>query len=131
MFSHVMLGCRDIKRSSAFYDALLAPIGLIPCTENDSTLPFACWVDPGNTTGKFFICLPLNDADATAGNGVMVAFNAPSADSVDTAYNAAISLGGTDEGPPGPRPQYGDHYYGAYVRDLDGNKVHVVHHGAD
>src|SRR2546427_10912137 len=50
-----------------------------------------------------------------------------SPDAVDAAHAAGLARGGSDEGPPGPRPHYGDGYYGAYLRDPDGNKVHVVH----
>lgn len=57
----------------------------------------------------------------------MVAFLAPSAEAVDLAYARAMRHGGTDAGGPGPREHYGPGYYGAYLRDPDGNKVHVVH----
>jgi predicted lactoylglutathione lyase len=59
----------------------------------------------------------------------MVAFSAPHPDSVDAAYAAGIIAGGFDAGEPGPRSHYGDGYYGAYLRDPDGNKVHIVHRG--
>ena len=64
---------------------------------------------------------------ASAGNGSMVAFLAPSQDAVHTAYTDGLAHGGRDEGAPGPRPQYGKGYYGAYLRDPDGNKIHIVH----
>ena len=56
----------------------------------------------------------------------MVAFAAPSRAAVNEAYAAAVAAGGTDEGAPGPRPQFAADYYGAYVRDPDGNKLHFV-----
>lgn len=59
----------------------------------------------------------------------MIAFSAPSIAAVDTAYAAAMAFGGVDEGEPGARPHYGEGYYGAYMRDPDGNKVHVVYRG--
>ena len=59
----------------------------------------------------------------------MVAFAAPSRAAVDAAYAAAMAAGGTDEGAPGPRPKYTADYYGAYVRDPDGNKLHFVRRG--
>ena len=76
---------------------------------------------------RFYVYSPFNGEPATAGNGAMVAFVAPSPDAVDAAHAAGLARGGSDEGPPGPRPHYGDGYYGAYLRDPDGNKVHVVH----
>ena len=59
----------------------------------------------------------------------MVAFRAADASAVDAFHGARINAGGTDEGAPGPRPRYGDGYYGAYLRDPDGNKVHAVYRG--
>ena len=67
---------------------------------------------------------------ASHGNGWMVAFTAPSRAAVDAAYAAAIAFGGTDEGPPGLRPKCAADYYGAYVRDPEGNKLHFVTRGA-
>ena len=59
----------------------------------------------------------------------MVAFLAPTVEAVSAAYLAGIKAGGRDDGPPGERVRYGTGYYGAYLRDPDGNKVHVVHRG--
>lgn len=59
----------------------------------------------------------------------MVAFLAPSSTAVGLAHAAALATGGRDEGAPGPRPNYGRGYYGAYLRDPDGNKIHVVYRG--
>jgi predicted lactoylglutathione lyase len=59
----------------------------------------------------------------------MVAFTAASPEAVNRAYAAGIEAGGSDEGAPGPRPRYGNGYYGAYLRDPDGNKVHIAYRG--
>jgi catechol 2,3-dioxygenase-like lactoylglutathione lyase family enzyme len=59
----------------------------------------------------------------------MVAFLAPSPEAVEAAYAEGLRKGGSDEGPPGPRPHYDPDYCGAYLRDPDGNKVHIVHRG--
>lgn len=59
----------------------------------------------------------------------MIAFLAPTEEAVSAAHAAGLAAGGTDEGEPGPRPRYGDGYFGAYLRDLDGNKVHIVYRG--
>ncbi len=59
----------------------------------------------------------------------MVAFMAPSAEAVNRAYAAGMAAGGANEGPPGLRPNYGIGYYGAYLRDPDGNKVHIAFRG--
>ena len=59
----------------------------------------------------------------------MVAFLAPTPTAVDAAYSAGMAAGGKDEGAPGERPNYGIGYYGAYLRDPDGNKIHILHRG--
>ena len=71
---------------------------------------------------------PYDKKDATPGNGVTVAFEAPTREAVDAFHAAALAAGATDEGPPGIREHYHPSYYGAYVRDLDGNKLCVVCH---
>jgi hypothetical protein len=60
------------------------------------------------------------------GNGVHVAFNATSEQMIHAFHRAALEAGGTDDGAPGPRPDYGPDYFGAFVRDLDGNKIEAV-----
>ncbi|MCW3480969.1 VOC family protein [Neisseriaceae bacterium JH1-16] len=130
MFSHVTVGCRDIERAAAFYDAVLVPLGLqrrvvVP----DGGPAAACWGSPHHALPRFYVYMPFDGRAASAGNGSMVAFAAPSPAAVNAAYAAGIAAGGTDEGLPGPRPHYGDGYYGAYLRDPDGNKVHLVHRG--
>jgi predicted lactoylglutathione lyase len=57
------------------------------------------------------------------GNGTHVGFIAPTREAVHSFYEAAIAVGATDDGPPGPRPDYGEPYYGCFVRDLDGHKI--------
>lgn len=57
----------------------------------------------------------------------MTAFLAPSVEAVELAHAQAMRHGGIDEGAPGPRPHYGTGYFGAYLRDPDGNKIHIVH----
>jgi catechol 2,3-dioxygenase-like lactoylglutathione lyase family enzyme len=73
--------------------------------------------------------MPFNRELATVGNGSMVAFLAPNIDAVRKAFAAGIEAGGKTEGEPGERPNYGAGYYGAYIRDPDGNKVHIVYRG--
>jgi catechol 2,3-dioxygenase-like lactoylglutathione lyase family enzyme len=78
---------------------------------------------------RFYVYQPFNGEPATVGNGGMVAFLAPSTEAVGVAHAGGLEHGGTDEGGPGPRPHYGEGYFGAYLRDPDGNKVHIVHRG--
>ena len=130
MFSHVTVGCADLVRAAAFYDATLLPLGFRRrAVTPDGGPESACWVLPGQRLPRFYVTLPFDGAPATSGNGAMVAFLAPSSAAVDVAHAAGLVAGGVDEGAPGLRPHYGVDYYGAYLRDPDGNKLHLVHRG--
>lgn len=130
MFSHVTVGCSDLERAAAFYDAILAPLGLVrrPVTP-DGGPPAACWIVPNQQLPRFYVYIPFDGNGASAGNGSMVAFAAPSATAVDAAHRAGLASWGSDEGAPGPRERYGDGYYAAYLRDPDGNKVQIAYRG--
>lgn len=127
---HVSVGVADVKRAKAFYDAALAPLGLKPVMPVDLPGAGLVGVGYGETPDApvFWIQSPINRAPASAGNGVHVAFRAPSREAVDAFYLAAIERGGHDDGKPGLRTEYHPDYYGAFVRDLDGNKIEAVSH---
>lgn len=130
MFSHVTIGTHDLERAERFYDAVLAPLGLTRRTVSPDGGPAAlCWVRAQSPLPRFYVYQPFNGEPATVGNGSMVAFLAPSTEAVGVAHAGGLAHGGTDEGGPGPRPHYGEGYFGAYLRDPDGNKVHIVHRG--
>jgi predicted lactoylglutathione lyase len=84
---------------------------------------FIAWGTPGGAAG-FGLTKPFDGKPATVGNGVMVALAARDKAQVDRLHALALSLGGTCEGPPGPR---GEGFYAAYFRDLDGNKFCAIH----
>ena len=125
MFSHVTIGANDLARAGRFYDAFLAPLGITRFFEREGLVGWQRAGEPG----RLFVGTPFNKQGATAGNGWMCAFVAPSREAVGAAHAAALANGGTDEGAPGLRPQYAPDYFGAYVRDPEGNKLHVVHRG--
>ena len=130
MFSHITVGTNDLDRAATFYEAVLTPLGLRRrVVSPDGGPPSACWVNPDHPLPRFYVYCPYNLKKAAAGNGSMVAFAAPHPEAVDAAYTAGLRAGGIDEGKPGPRQHYGNGYYGAYLRDPDGNKVHIVHRG--
>jgi predicted lactoylglutathione lyase len=72
--------------------------------------------------------MPVDGQPATAGNGAHIAFTAPDTATVDAFYREAIRLGARDGAPAGPRPNCSAGYYGAFVFDLDGNKIEAVFH---
>jgi catechol 2,3-dioxygenase-like lactoylglutathione lyase family enzyme len=120
MLAYIMVGAKNIKRAAKFYDAALAPLGLVQTGMEDRYVGYG----PKNAPAKsqFYVTKPYNKKPATFGNGTMIAFTAKSRKAVDGFYAAALASGGTDEGKPGPRPAGGSNY-AAYVRDLDGNKI--------
>ena len=128
MFSHVTLGTHDLPRAIAFYDAVLAPLGIERVVSQYPN--WAAWQRRGEPE-KLWVGRPFNGLPASWGNGCMTAFTALSRTAVDAAYAAAIAAGGLDEGAPGLRVHYAPDYYGAYVRDPDGNKLHFVRRGAE
>ncbi len=127
MISHVFIGVTDFARANAFYAAVLAQLDLV-CKFCDHDKPWAAWMSADAPRPLLLIGHPFNGAAHTPGNGGMVALLAPSRAAVDNSHAAALTLGAVCEGAPGLRPQYHDSYYGAYVRDLDGNKIAVVCH---
>ncbi len=128
MFSHIAVGCTDLPRACLFYDAVLTPLGLLRrVVTPDGGPASACWVLPNQSLPRFYVYLPFDRQAASAGNGSMVAFLAPSSEAVTQAYEAGLAAGGADAGAPGARPHYGADYFGAYLRDADGNKIHLVH----
>lgn len=130
MFSHITVGTRDLERARRFYDAVLLPLGLKRRVVTPDGGPLAlCWVTGQALLPRFYVYMPYDGEPATVGNGSMVAFLAPTQEAVSVAHAGGLAQGGTDEGAPGVRPHYGDGYFGAYLRDPDGNKVHVVHRG--
>lgn len=125
MFSYVSLGTRDIAAATRFYDATLAPLGHARIADYDPDGTSAAWGldDPGP---HLWVTEPFDGNPASVGNGTMISFLAPSRTAVDVFHRAALENGGTNEGAPGLRPQYGPHFYAAYVRDPDGNKLNAV-----
>ena len=125
MLHHVSLGTRDADRAAAFYDPVLAVLGMRRLKLRDGS------VDYGTSTLFFSLERPSDGNPASVGNGVHVAFAAEDRAMVDAFYRAALANGGADAGPPGLRPEYDAHYYGAFVRDPDGNKIEAVTFSAE
>jgi catechol 2,3-dioxygenase-like lactoylglutathione lyase family enzyme len=125
VISHVTVGVADFERAFAFYAAVLPELGLV-LKFSEPENAWAGWVSPLAPRPLFLITQPFDGKPHAAGNGQMVALMAESRKIVDRTYAAALSKGGRCEGPPGLRPHYTPDYYGAYFRDLDGNKLCVV-----
>lgn len=123
MFSHVTLGTNDHERAKRFYEPVMAALGIGKPFDLPGRLVF------GEVAGqKLFIGAPFDGGAASHGNGEHIAFLAKDRAMVDAFHAAALANGGSDEGAPGLRPHYHANYYGAYVRDPDGNKLQAVCH---
>ena len=130
MYSHIFVGVTDFDRALAFYNPLMAVLGA-PARFCDRERPWAGWQSTPGPRPLFIIGKPFDREPHAPGNGQMVAFLAPRRAVVDEAFATALANGGTPEGAPGLRPQYHAHYYGAYFRDPDGNKLCVACHAAE
>jgi catechol 2,3-dioxygenase-like lactoylglutathione lyase family enzyme len=125
MIDHTGINVSDPAKSRRFYEAALAPLGYavlmeIPKEHTGGKVVLGCGVAP---KPDFWLaegtpCEPR----------IHVAFRAKSHAEVDAFYKAALAAGGRDNGPPGPRPHYHPHYYGAFVLDPDGYNVEAVCH---
>lgn len=120
VLSHVSLGTNDFPRAKAFYDAVLPTLQIRPVMDFDGYAGY------GRAFPEFWIQRPHDGGRASVGNGVHVAFLANSVDEVKAFHAKALAMGGTDDGAPGARPDYGPEYYAAFVRDLDGNKIEAM-----
>jgi catechol 2,3-dioxygenase-like lactoylglutathione lyase family enzyme len=126
---HISIGVRDMKKAAAFYDVVLGKIGytrVMPVEVNGVLLGIGYGETPGKP--EFWIGLPYNQASASPGNGVHIAFDCATRAQVDAFYIAAVERGGRDDGKPGLRHEYHPDYYGAFVLDPDGNKIEACCH---
>ncbi len=122
MIGYVTIGTADMEKAKAFYSELLSDIDALVVMDLGRFAAF------GNAPDKplLAVCLPFDEEAPSPGNGNMVAIAPGSKEQCDMMYAKALALGASDEGAPGER---GDGFYGAYFRDLDGNKICFFHMG--
>ncbi|MFG1497166.1 VOC family protein [Saccharospirillum sp. HFRX-1] len=124
MLAYTMVGTKDLTKARTFYDPVFAAMDLELCWHDELSVSYGRLADKDYP--RFFVGYPFDGEQASVGNGTMTAFLCRDVSVVDQAYNAAMKQGGRCEGEPGYRPQYGEGFYAAYVRDLDGNKLAFV-----
>jgi catechol 2,3-dioxygenase-like lactoylglutathione lyase family enzyme len=120
MLDHVTLPVSDIARSRAFYDRALRPLGIEPLYFEEDAAGYG-------VNGKAFFWIGLRGVVQTSAH---VAFTGKDRETVERFYQAGLAAGGRDNGPPGLRPHYHPHYYGAFVLDPDGHNIEAVCHRA-
>lgn len=117
MLHHISFGVSDLRRASEFYDAALGTLGFVRLWS------FSDAVGYGMPGGGDKFALKLRTNAVSPGEGFHLAFAAPSRTAVDDFYAAALKAGGTDNGKPGLRTQYGPTYYACFVIDPDGHHL--------
>lgn len=120
MLHHLSLAVADLGRAAAFYDAVLEPLGYVQVFADDEAVGY------GYAGGDDKLCLKFAAQVAVPGEGFHLAFTAAEPEQVQRFHAAALMHGGRCNGLPGPRPEYGDRYYAAFVIDPDGYRIEAV-----
>ncbi len=120
IISHISIGTNNFDRALAFYEKVLSTLGCRPLMKHPGAVAF------GKEFPEFWVQTPFDGEPATVGNGSHIGFMANTKEQVHAFHEAALKAGGADDGAPGPRPDYGDAYYGCFIRDPDGNKIEAT-----
>jgi catechol 2,3-dioxygenase-like lactoylglutathione lyase family enzyme len=120
MIDHVSIAVRDLARATRFYEAVLGALGYKRLETRPATVGF------GKQYAEFWLNLRADMAPLAPEGGAHVALRARSTDMVDAFHAAALAAGGESDGAPRYRPQHGEGYYAAFIRDPDGNRVEAV-----
>lgn len=122
MIDHVSIGVRDFARARAFYDAVFAALG---AKTHDAGVDYAGY---GREAPVYWVQVSERPVPADMGSGLHFCFAADTRAQVDAFHKAGLAQGGTDNGPPGLRPNYGPDYYAAFVIDPDGYRIEAHTH---
>ena len=117
MIDHLGFEVADLARSAAFYDAVFATLGIRRQFASEGAV---AW---GDNAPQFWIVQRGRPPSPGWGHVALTAMSRPA---VDAAHRAGLAAGGTDDGAPGPRPQYGPRYDAGYLLDPDGLRVELV-----
>jgi catechol 2,3-dioxygenase-like lactoylglutathione lyase family enzyme len=121
MIDHVSIPVRDLARSAALYERLLAHLELTRLVDRPATVGF------GKRYPEFWLNLRTNLAPAAEDTGTHICLRAPTEAAVGKFFDDALALGCTSAGDPGPRQAAMTTYHGAFILDFDGNKIEAVH----
>lgn len=120
MIDHVSIAVQDLERARHFYRAVLGALGLAELETRGATAGY------GKQYPEFWLNKRSDMTAAGAGSGAHVCFRVPNPQAVDAFHAAAVQGGGASDGKPGLRPQHGEGYYAAFIRDPDGNRIEAV-----
>jgi catechol 2,3-dioxygenase-like lactoylglutathione lyase family enzyme len=119
MINHVSIGVRDLVRAKRFYDASLKPLGYSCLSDGDDGLGY------GKEAVSLWILAVERPVPADEKPGLHFCFDATSREGVGAFHEAALAVGGRDNGKPGLRAAYGPDYYAAFVIDPEGYRIEV------
>jgi catechol 2,3-dioxygenase-like lactoylglutathione lyase family enzyme len=120
MIDHVSIAVRDLDRAARFYQAVLGAVGYEKLVVRPRTVGF------GKTYPEFWLNLRATMVPVDGDSGAHSALRVRTTELVDAFHAAALAAGGTSDGVPGLRPQHGEGYYAAFIRDPDGNRIEAV-----
>jgi catechol 2,3-dioxygenase-like lactoylglutathione lyase family enzyme len=120
LIDHISVAVSDLARSVAFYEAVLAPLGLTKLVTRETTVGF------GKAYPEFWINLRIDLSPVPSSTGVHICLRTSDESAVRAFHAAALALGGAEAGAPGPRQAAMTAYYGAFIFDPDGNKIEAV-----
>ncbi|MEH6570204.1 MAG: VOC family protein [Halioglobus sp.] len=123
MIGYVTIGVNDMERAKAFYTSLLADLDATV----QADMGRIAFIGTSMDAPMLAVCVPYDEKDPQPGNGNMFAINPGTKEDVNKMYQKALDLGATCDGEPGQR--IADMFYGAYVKDLDGNKLAFYNFG--
>ena len=122
IMAHVSIGTNRFEDAVQFYDQLLATLGAKRIVDMPGMA--VAW---GREFPEFWVQIPYNQQAAETANGIHFAFLADNQAMVDAFYQAGMAAGASCDGPPGPRSDYSDAYYGCFLRDLEGHKIEAMY----
>ena len=120
MLHHISFAVANLEIAGAFYDAALGALGYRRVFQDEAAIGY------GVEDGKDKFCLKARRNGSPPAAGFHLAFAAPTREAVDDFHVRALAAGGRENGAPGPRPGYGQHYYAAFVIDPDGHHIEAV-----
>ncbi len=120
MIDHISIQVRDLAKSTVFYERVLQPLGLTKLVERETTVGF------GKKYPEFWLNLRSDLPAASEGTGTHICLRAASKEAVQSFHDVAIEMAGRTDGLPGNRSAAITTYFGAFILDLDGNKIEAV-----
>lgn len=129
MLDHVSITVSDLARASAFWDAVMAALG-VPCVRREAAMLGYGVRNSAEDDGRSYLTVRLSAGTLVPDNRHWC-FRAPSRVAVDAFHAAGLAHGGACDGPPGLRLGYHPGYYAAFLTDPDGNRIEAVHHRLD